>query len=158
MVHLNAGRCATSAACTATSGGTDQRCSRAYVERLLDDAGASSATTGRARHDLISGGRRYPELPRLIRAARDRGFARVFICTNGVRLARPGYLDELIAAGLTGVRLSFHDHRAESANRLADVPGLDATYPEVAAMLLARPEVETHFFRIILADTIEPAD
>jgi hypothetical protein len=54
-----------------------------------------------------------------------------------------------------GVRLSFHDHRPEHANALADVPGLAATYPEVAAMLLARPEVETHVFRIILAETID---
>ncbi len=161
MVHLNTGPlCNVRCVYCNVHGGTDQRLfDVAYVERLLDDAVArilhGPDQRGAPTIDLIGGEpTMHPELPRLIRAARERGFARVFICTNGVRLARPGYLDTLIAAGLTGVRLSFHDHRADRANQLADVPGLDTTYPDVAAMLLARPDVETHVFRIILADTI----
>lgn len=155
MVHVNTGPlCNIRCVYCNVRGGTDQRLFEAgYVERLLDDAAVRFAG---ATIDLIGGEpTMHPELPRLIRAARARGFARVLICTNGVRLARPGYLDQLIAAGLTGVRLSFHDHRAEVAAALADVPGLDATYPEVAALLLARPELETHVFRILLAETVD---
>jgi len=162
MVHLNTGPlCNVRCVYCNVHGGTDQRLfDIGYVEKLLDDAAArilhGPDQRGAPTVDLIGGEpTMHPELPRLIAAARAHGFARVSICTNGVRLARPGYLDSLIAAGLTGVRLSFHDHRAEHANRLAAVSGLDATYPEVAAMLLARPELETHVFRIILADTID---
>jgi molybdenum cofactor biosynthesis enzyme MoaA len=166
MVHLNTGPlCNIRCVYCNVRGGTDQRLfDAAYVLQLLDDAagrvlaaaGQPTPAPGRPTIDFIGGEpTMHPELPRLIRAARARGFAQVFICTNGVRLARPGYLDELIAAGLTGVRLSFHDHRPAVANALADVPGLDATYPEVAAMLLARADVHTHLFRILLADTID---
>lgn len=159
MVHLNTGPlCNIRCVYCNVRGGTDQRLFSAdYIERLLDDAVARvGAAPGRPTIDFIGGEpTMHPELPRLIRAARARGFAQVFICTNGVRLARPGYLDELIAAGLTGVRLSFHDHRPEVASALADVPGLDTTYADVAAALLARPELHTHLFRILLADTIE---
>lgn len=159
MVHVNTGPlCNVRCVYCNVHGGTDQRLfDAAYVERLLDDAAARFLPgPGAPTVDLIGGEpTMHPELPRLIRAARARGFARVLICTNGVRLARPGYLDELVAAGLTGVRLSFHDHRAAFANRLADVPGLGDAYPEVAAMLLARADLETHVFRILLAGTID---
>lgn len=162
MVHINTGPlCNIRCVYCNVRGGTDQRLfDVGYVEGLLDDAAArvlrGPDQRGAPTVDLIGGEpTMHPELPRLIAAARARGFARVLICTNGVRLARPGYLDELIAAGLTGVRLSFHDHRGSAAAALADVPGLGDTYPEVAAMLLARPELDTHLFRIILADTID---
>lgn len=158
MVHVNTGPlCNIRCVYCNVHGGTDARLfDVAYVERLLDDAAARFLGAGGAPTiDLIGGEpTMHPELPRLIAAARARGFARVLICTNGVRLARPGYLDELIAAGLTGVRLSFHDHRAEVAAALADAPGA-TSYPEVAAMLLARPELDTHVFRIVLADTLD---
>lgn len=162
MVHVNTGPlCNIRCVYCNVRGGTDQRLFDAgYVEQLLDDAAArilhGPDRRGAPTIDLIGGEpTMHPELPRLIAAARARGFARVLICTNGVRLARPGYLDELIAAGLTGVRLSFHDHRAEVAAGLADVAGLGATYPEVAAAVLARPELDTHLFRILLADTLD---
>ncbi len=162
MVHINTGPlCNVRCVYCNVRGGTDQRLFDVdYVERLLDDAAARFLHGGDGRGaptiDLIGGEpTMHPELPRLIAAARARGFARVLICTNGVRLARPGYLDQLVAAGLTGVRLSFHDHRAEVAAALADVPGLDATYPEVAAMLLARADLDTHVFRIVLADNLD---
>ncbi|MEZ4399502.1 MAG: radical SAM protein [Kofleriaceae bacterium] len=159
MVHINTGPlCNIRCVYCNVRGGTDQRLyDVAYVERLLDDAAARFLAAGASPTiDLIGGEpTMHPELPRLIAAARARGFARVLICTNGVRLARPGYLDQLVAAGLTGVRLSFHDHRAEVAAALADVPGLGATYPEVAAMLLERADLDTHLFRILLTDTID---
>lgn len=162
MVHINTGpACNVRCVYCNVHGGTDQRLfSVEYVERLLDHAAARFLDGGDGRGaptvDLIGGDPTlHPELPRLVRAARDRGFARVLICTNGVRLAQPGFLDRLVAAGLTGVRLSFHDHRAEHANRLAAAPALGDTYPAVATMLLARPDVETHFFRIVLADNLD---
>lgn len=159
MVHLNTGPlCNIRCVYCNVRGGTDQRLfDAAYIERQLDHAAARwLGGGGRPTIDLIGGEpTMHPELPRLIRAARARGFEQVFVCTNGVRLRRPGFLDELIAAGLTGVRLSFHDHRPEVANALADVPGLDATYVEVAAMVLARPELHTHLFRILLAANLD---
>ncbi|MCB9574416.1 MAG: radical SAM protein [Kofleriaceae bacterium] len=162
MVHLNTGpMCNVRCVYCNVHGGTDARLYAVdYVTRLLDDAAArilrGPDRRGRPTIDLIGGEpTMHPELPRLIRLARDRGFDQVFICTNGVRLARPGYLDELLDAGLTGVRLSFHDHRGDVAAALADVPTLGSTYPDVAAMLLRRPEVHTHFFRIMLASNLD---
>jgi MoaA/NifB/PqqE/SkfB family radical SAM enzyme len=55
----------------------------------------------------------YPHLERIIRYARDRGFQRVSICTNGSRLSDPDLLDRLIAAGLTRVAFSIHSHEAK---------------------------------------------
>ncbi len=159
MIHVNTGPlCNIRCVYCNVFGGTDPRLfDVGYVEGLLDDAAARFRdAAGAPTIDFIGGEpTMHPELPRLIAAARARGFARVLICTNGVRLARPGYLDQLIAAGLTGVRLSFHDHRADAAAALADVPGLGTTYPDVAATLLARPELDTHVFRIVLASNID---
>ena len=48
------------------------------------------------------------ELADIIRMGREKGFWGIEINTNGLVIAaRPGYLEELVAAGLTGVYLSF---------------------------------------------------
>jgi molybdenum cofactor biosynthesis enzyme MoaA len=162
MVHLNTGPiCNIRCVYCNVHGGTDQRLYAVdYIERLMDDAARrvlrARGAQGVPTVDLIGGEPTlHPELPRLIRMARERGFQRVFICTNGVRLRRPGYLDELVSAGLTGIRLSFHDHRPDMANQLADVPALGTTYRDVATTLLGRTDLETHFFRILLGTTID---
>lgn len=48
------------------------------------------------------------DLPGIITLGRNKGFWGVEVNTNGLVIAsRPGYLEELVAAGLTGVYLSF---------------------------------------------------
>jgi len=54
----------------------------------------------------------YPHLARCIGHARQTGFKRISICTNGSRLADQAVLDNLIAAGLSRVAFSIHSHRA----------------------------------------------
>lgn len=165
MVHINTGPiCNIRCVYCNVHGGTDQRLyNLEYIEALIDDA-VDRVLVGRGHLgvptvDFIGGEpTMHPELPAMIAMARARGFERVFICTNGMRLLRPGYLDELIDAGLSGVRYSFHDHRPEVANALADVPGLGDKYVEVAKVLLSRPELHTHLFRIMLANTIDALD
>jgi hypothetical protein len=97
----------------------------------------------------------HPELPAFIARAREKGFPQITICTNGVLLLKPGYLDQLLAAGLTGVRFSFHDHRPEVANELADVKGLGSRYVDVAKLLLSRSDLRPHIYRIILSSTLD---
>lgn len=162
MVHVQTGpMCNIRCGYCNVYGGEDQRLyERSYVERILDDAAArvgpvspEGATTV---VDFIGGEPTlHPDLPALIRAARDRGFAKVFICTNGMRLLRPGYLDALVEAGLSGVRFSFHDHRPEMAGVLAGMPALGPRYLEVAEMLLSRTDLHVHLFRILLADNLD---
>jgi len=65
----------------------------------------------------------YRDLPRLVRCARDLGYSRVSLCTNGRRLARPALLESLLTAGLTRVALSIHSHRADLEDRITRRPG-----------------------------------
>lgn len=65
----------------------------------------------------------YRELPQLVRSARELGYARISLCTNGRRLARPALLESLLAAGLTRVALSIHSHRAALEDRITGRPG-----------------------------------
>ncbi len=162
MVHVNTGPvCNIRCTYCNVHGGDDQRLfERSYVEMLVDSA--ADAVVGNPKLpgvptiDFIGGEPTlHPELPALIARARSRGFPQVTICTNGVLLLRPGYLDSLLAAGLTGVRFSFHDHRPEVASSLADVGDLGNKYPEVARMLLGRTDVRAHIYRILLAPTMD---
>jgi len=141
-------------------GGSDQRLySREYLERLIDAAAKALLDGGKPGGaptiEFIGGDPTlHPDLPALVRHARDRGVPRVTVCTNGVLFIREGYLDELAAAGLTGVRYSFHDHRPEVANALADVPGLGDRYVEIARMLLSRRDLHPYVNRILMANTV----
>lgn len=142
-------------------GGDDQRLYDApYVESILEAAAAQvlakSDGRGTPTLDFIGGEPTvHPELPRFIRRARALGFRKVYVCTNGTLLGRPGYLDGLVEAGLTGLRYSFHDHRADVARELADVPGLGARYVEIATMLLRRTDLHLHLYRILLRETLD---
>ncbi len=141
-------------------GGDDPRLYEAsYVESILDAAAAQVLAKNDGRGtptiDFIGGEpTAHPDLSRFIRHARKIGFEKVYICTNGTLLGRPGYLDGLVAAGLTGVRFSLHDHRADVARALADVEGLGERYVEIASMLLARTDLHLHLYRILLAETM----
>jgi len=54
----------------------------------------------------------HPKLAEMIALARDKGFKRIALCTNGSRLADPALLDRFIEAGVTRVAFSIHSHRA----------------------------------------------
>ncbi|MCP4247475.1 MAG: radical SAM protein, partial [bacterium] len=143
-------------------GGDDQRLySAAHIETFIGDAAETllpeCTTVGQPTIDFIGGEPTlHPRLGELIRSARDHGFPQVSICSNGVLLKkRVGYLDALRDAGLTLVRDSFHDHRTHVANRLARVAGLGAHYPVPACFLLGQTDIHAHFYRILLADTLD---
>ena len=45
----------------------------------------------------------HPKLPEMITLAREKGFKRIALCTNGSRLADPILVDRFIEAGVTRV-------------------------------------------------------
>jgi cyclic pyranopterin phosphate synthase len=49
-----------------------------------------------------------PELPALVRRARQLGFERVKVASNGLRYAHAPYLDHLVACGVTDFHVSLH--------------------------------------------------
>jgi cyclic pyranopterin phosphate synthase len=65
----------------------------------------------------------YPGALDAIRRARELGFRRIAICTNGRRLANPRRVEQFLEAGVTRVALSIHDHRAEVEDELCGRPG-----------------------------------
>lgn len=162
MAHVNTGPvCNIRCVYCNVHGGTDQRVyDRDYIKQLIDDAAErvliKRGGAGIPTLDFIGGEPTlHQNLAELISYGRERGFSKVYICTNGALLGKNNLLDRLVAAGLTGVRFSFHDHRTDVANALANMPGLGESYLTVAKLLLSRPDVRTHIFRIILANTID---
>ena len=55
----------------------------------------------------------YPHLEPLLQFARDLGFTRMALYTNGVALGEPGRVDLLVRLGVTRVGMSIHSHTAE---------------------------------------------
>jgi uncharacterized radical SAM superfamily Fe-S cluster-containing enzyme len=80
------------------------------LERLHDFYEAIATSAGTNTGVQITGGEPTvrADLPQIIRMGRDRGFWGVEVNTNGVVIARDeGYLEQLVAAGLTGIYLQF---------------------------------------------------
>jgi hypothetical protein len=118
--------------------------------------GQPTSVTGQPTVDLIGGEPTvHPHLVDLVRHSRDRGFEHVFVCTNGRALARPRYLDRLVEAGLTGVRFSFHHHDPRMAGMLAGVPAAGPAYLAAARTLLARADLYSVFYRLILSRSLD---
>lgn len=65
----------------------------------------------------------YPWIVEAIAFARDLGYTRITIATNGTRLFRRDFTDKLLEAGLTRVTMSAHGHKAEVEDRITRVPG-----------------------------------
>jgi len=65
----------------------------------------------------------FPKLPHSIAHARDLGYTRIAIATNGTRLRLPHYTERLLEAGLTRVTVSTHGHTRQLEDRLTRVPG-----------------------------------
>lgn len=64
----------------------------------------------------------HPELPALVEHATRRGL-HVSLQTNAVRLAKPGFVDKLVAAGLQGLFVSYHSHLPAISDAMTSAPG-----------------------------------
>lgn len=65
----------------------------------------------------------YPHLVEAVRFARELGYRRMALCTNGTRLADAAFVDRLVSAGVTRFGLSVHSHRPEVEAELTGLPG-----------------------------------
>lgn len=74
----------------------------------------------------------HPHLVEAVALAREQGFTRITIATNGRRLADTDFADRLLDAGLTRVTMSMHGHTAALEDRLA---GVDGAYEQKVAAL-----------------------
>ncbi|MFV8749874.1 radical SAM protein [Nannocystaceae bacterium ST9] len=73
------------------------------------------------RHITFMGGETFfrKDLPRIIARAKQVGFTRVGVTTNGTVLSKPGFIANLTAAGLDFIELSVHAHDEALANRIS---------------------------------------
>ena len=65
----------------------------------------------------------YPWILDAIGYARDLGYTRITLATNGTKFFRHTFVDRCLDAGLTRVTLSMHGHTPELEDRLTRVPG-----------------------------------
>lgn len=63
------------------------------------------------------------DLPKILALARKVGFRHVTLVTNGVRLAQPDYVRDLISSGCTHFRLSVHGPDAKTHDAIVAIPG-----------------------------------
>lgn len=110
----------------------------AEIERELDAQAARSGPRGEL---TISGGEPAsdPRLPRIVAAARARGFRRFVLQTNGVYLTRPGLLEKLIGLGVKTYLFSFHSHRPASYDEITGSRGQHARAVAGLRRLLSAP-------------------
>lgn len=87
-----------------------------------------------ARHITFMGGETFfrKDLGRIIAHARDVGFTRVGVTTNGTVLSKPGFLSKLVESGLAFIELSIHGHTPELANTIG---GTHFTFERQAAAM-----------------------
>ncbi len=89
----------------------------------LDDVIA--AVDPRGIHQVVlTGGEPtlHPRLPEYVRMLVDRGFAQVILQTNGIRLAEPGYLEQLLPyRGHLGLGFSLHAASEETNDAITTV-------------------------------------
>ncbi|MBQ3106566.1 MAG: radical SAM protein [Eggerthellaceae bacterium] len=93
--------------CFASAEGGEDDPTLAEIEAMYDTIARNVGIDGAVQ---ITGGEPTcrKDLPEIIRMGRAKGFWGIEINTNGLVIAaRDGYLEELVAAGLTGVYLSF---------------------------------------------------
>jgi len=76
----------------------------------------------------------YRALAQVVGRARELGYTRVSLCTNGRRLANDSLVASLLDAGLTRVAVSVHSHRAALEDRITGRPG--AFEEKLAALAL----------------------
>lgn len=64
-----------------------------------------------------------PDLPRFVSWAKERGFSRIGIITNGRRFAYERFLEDLVGRGLNRITISIHGHNAKLHDGLTRTPG-----------------------------------
>ncbi|HAZ08554.1 MAG TPA: hypothetical protein DCZ01_08560 [Elusimicrobia bacterium] len=73
----------------------------------------------------ISGGEPTldPRLPRILEAARKRGFRRIGLQTNGALLSKSGFIKGLTELGVANYLVSFHSHKPQVYDRITATSG-----------------------------------
>lgn len=120
---------------------------------------ARGARLGRQRL-VLSGGEPtiHPELIPLVEAGAKAGYERVQIVTNGRMLARPGFVEDAVAAGLGEVTVSIHGHRPELHDRLVGVPGAFAQTLRGLRAARARPELIVNIDVVVCGENVGVLD
>jgi Radical SAM superfamily len=92
---------------------------RAVLERWIDEMAA-----GGVRQLMISGGEPtvYPELLDLVRHAHAAGM-QPWLQTNAIRMAKPGFAQALVDAGVDGLTVSYHAADHALSDLLTRAPG-----------------------------------
>ena len=62
-------------------------------------------------------------LPSLLRRAKELGYEKIGLQTNGIKIAHKPYAQELVESGLNYVLQSFHSHRAEVHESIYEIEG-----------------------------------
>ncbi len=78
------------------------------------------------------------DLPEMLALSRKLGFEYRRVQTNGVKLAEPGFVESLQAAGANYFRVSLHGHTPEVHDALVKVPGALAKAADGLARLKER--------------------
>ncbi|HBL18487.1 MAG TPA: hypothetical protein DD417_17455 [Elusimicrobia bacterium] len=65
----------------------------------------------------------YPGIVESVAFARELGYQRISLCTNGMRLSDRRFLGRLVRAGMTRVTVSVHSHLSGVEDALTGVPG-----------------------------------
>jgi len=65
----------------------------------------------------------HPRILEIVRAARDSGFRRIALASNGLKLADADFAAALVESGVTRVGISIHGHRAEIEDFLSGRKG-----------------------------------
>lgn len=80
----------------------------------------------------------YPHIVEAVGWAKELGYRRVALCTNGMKLSDEAFVDALLNAGATRFTISLHSHLAEVEDKLTEVPGNFARKIKGLKTLLAR--------------------
>ncbi len=65
----------------------------------------------------------YPRIVDIVRRARELGYRRVALCTNGMKLSDEKFVESLLDAGATRFAISFHSRDAAVEDEITAVPG-----------------------------------
>lgn len=85
------------------------------------------------------------DLQEIIRYARDIGFIKVCLITNGIRIADKAYADSLVEAGLNEILFSTHGTNKEEHDKLTNVKGSFDNIWKAVENIYKRKEVKLRF-------------
>lgn len=82
------------------------------------------------------------DLVKLIEIARELGYSSIVLLTNGRLLAKSGYLESLVQAGITSIGTSLHGHEAGVHELITRAPrSFDQTIDGIKAIRLNFPDI-----------------